>query len=228
MNHIRPVFLTLAFTASLLDWSSIVVTPATAETVTVNFIGELTNDGSFLPTSPFSIGQHLIGSYTLTTPLSGDVNPDTAIGQYNGAVTDLSVTIGSFNWTRGTGGVNTVLNDDGTGTYSILAPMTGNSVNPGISESFPLAFRLDTFHPTIGSDAMVSSLGSLFTTPPNSAGVLTFQTLNESQPLLVYHVTSTTLTAVSLPPAMILFGTGIVALVGLGARSWRQKEQRLV
>jgi len=31
-----------------------------------------------------------------------------------------------------------------------------------------------------------------------------------------------------LPPAVILFGAGIVALVGLGARSWRQKEQRLV
>ena len=31
-------------------------------------------------------------------------------------------------------------------------------------------------------------------------------------------------TAVPLPPAVILFGAGLVALVGLGARSWRQRN----
>ena len=35
MNHIRPVFLMLAFTASMLFWAGIAVTPAMAATITV-------------------------------------------------------------------------------------------------------------------------------------------------------------------------------------------------
>jgi heme A synthase len=37
----------------------------------------------------------------------------------------------------------------------------------------------------------------------------------------------TALTAVPLPAAVILFGAGLVALVGLGAGSWRQKKNSL-
>jgi hypothetical protein len=36
-----------------------------------------------------------------------------------------------------------------------------------------------------------------------------------------------TLTAVPLPAAVILFGAGLVALVGLGAGSWRQRKNSL-
>ena len=37
----------------------------------------------------------------------------------------------------------------------------------------------------------------------------------------------TALTAVPLPAAVILFGAGLVALVGLGAGSWRRKSNSL-
>ncbi len=36
------------------------------------------------------------------------------------------------------------------------------------------------------------------------------------------------MTPVPLPPAVILFGAGIVALIGLGARNWQRKRQRSV
>ena len=36
-----------------------------------------------------------------------------------------------------------------------------------------------------------------------------------------------TLTAVPLPAAAVLFGAGLVALIGLGAGSWRQKKNSL-
>ena len=35
---------------------------------------------------------------------------------------------------------------------------------------------------------------------------------------------SMSLVATPLPPAVILFGAGLVALIGLGARNWRQRE----
>ncbi len=36
--------------------------------------------------------------------------------------------------------------------------------------------------------------------------------------------TITALTAVPLPPAVLLFGAGLVALIGLGARNWQQRR----
>lgn len=66
MQYIRPGFLTLAYTASLLLWASVAVTPASAGQVTFQFTGSVTDVGVGTPTA-YSIhsGSVLNGSYLM-------------------------------------------------------------------------------------------------------------------------------------------------------------------
>ncbi len=46
--------------------------------------------------------------------------------------------------------------------------------------------------------------------------------LMEQSGLIASAVESNSAVATPLPPAVILFGAGLVALIGLGARNWQQ------
>jgi len=61
------------------------------------------------------------------------------------------------------------------------------------------------------------SLGSMF----NASIHVTFAK-NGQFPQILGSVDS--MTAVPLPPAIILFGAGLVALIGLGARNWQRER----
>jgi hypothetical protein len=67
------------------------------------------------------------------------------------------------------------------------------------------------------------------TTPPNLGSFATknFRLVFNGGPVGTVSGVLTALTAVPLPAAVILFGAGLVALVGLGAGSWRQKKNNL-
>jgi len=72
----------------------------------------------------------------------------------------------------------------------------------------------------------------LHTTPPNISSLTTTDRVwrvvfEDSSGRASVQGNLTTLTAVPLPAAVILFGAGLVALVGLGAGSWRQKQNSL-
>ena len=92
----------------------------------------------------------------------------------------------------------------------------------------PPPYRLDAF------SAHCLGLSRLPTTPPSlgSFATKTFHLtfLNSSQVVIgdaVGTINSLSMTPVPLPPAVILFGAGLVALVGLGARNWQQKRSGL-
>ena len=104
MTHIRHIFLKRAFTASMLLLASIAVTPAMAAPVTFAFTGVLSNvPGSLNP--PFNTTQTLSGFYTFN-PSTPDSVANLNRGQYNGAVTGLTVNLGSYTATLENSGTN--------------------------------------------------------------------------------------------------------------------------
>ena len=226
MNHIRPSFLKLAFTVSMLLWASIAVTPATAASVTFHFQGTVgASDGAL--GSTFSAGQSVKGSFAYDpAPLlpAHDSNPTSGIGRYNGVLTALQVTIG------GIGGYVANLNPTGSDFieirnqpdlpgnvdgYVMRAPVTGSLVND-VSASY---FRIEFIHSpsAFTSEALqAATLGNLFSTFR-----MGFSDNGSGDPPQISGTVS--LVSTPLPPAVILFGAGLVALIGLGAGSWRLK-----
>jgi hypothetical protein len=225
MNHIRPVFLMLAFTASMLLWASIAVTPAAADSVTFAFTGVATNvpgslTGPFQDTPPATL---LSGSFKFDE-FTPDIKPlNSNRGLYDGAIQELTVNLGAYTWTKGNSGTNFIeIRDSGNDRYTMQAPLTGSGVN-GFS---PLNFRIELRNPS--GTAFTNDL--LPTTPPSLAAFATDNwriVFEDSNGRARIRGTLSTLTAVPLPAAVILFGAGIVALVGLGAGSWRQKKNSL-
>ena len=118
-------------------------------------------------------------------------------------------------------------------TYTVVIPFMGL---PPIGASGPTASQLEIYywHPNFLHDRLVSSPFSdtlLPTTPPG----ITFGTAVPFRVVFtggdLSTVTGTihslSLLATPLPPAVILFGAGLVALIGLGARNWRQQKDGL-
>ena len=103
-------------------------------------------------------------------------------------------------------------------------------VPPGlpVNKFSPLRFRIELRDPNSG---LVSD-DLLHTTPPSISSLATTDRVwrvvfEDSSGRASAQGNLTTLTAVPLPAAVILFGAGLVALVGLGAGSWRQKKNNL-
>jgi len=225
MNSIRAVFPMLAVTASVLLGASIAVTPATAALVTFNFTGTVSNVGNKLSTNPstFSTGQAVSGSYTFNSA-TGDSVGGANTGLYNNTISNLVVHIGSYTATLGAGSNFIEVQNKATfDRYTLQAPVTGSLVNGRAPSFFEIKLN-DTSHTAFSND-------HLPTTPP-SLGSFTTETFRlvftgQGAATVSGALTSLTLQAVPLPAAVILFGAGLVALVGLGAGSWRQKKHSL-
>ena len=218
MNHMGQFFLKLGLAASMLLWASIAVTPAKAASITFNFTGIVTDVGVKLGTSTFHTGDAASGSYTFNSDTKDSVK-GTTIGTYNGTISNLVVHIGSYNATLGAGS-NFILveNKPTVDSYTMQAPFAGSTVN-GRTPSF---FRIELVDPT----HTAFSNDHLPTTPPNLASFAThtFRLVFNGGPVATVRGD---ITAIPLPAAVILFGAGLVALVGLGAGSWRQKKTSL-
>jgi hypothetical protein len=143
-------------------------------------------------------------------------------GLYNNTISNLVVHIGSYTATLGAGSnFIEVENKNNVDRYTLQAPATGNPVN-GRTPSFFEIKLTDSSHTAFSND-------HLPTTPP-SLGSFTTETFRlkfNGQGAATVSGVLTSLTAVPLPAAVILFGAGLVALVGLGAGSWRQKKHSL-
>jgi hypothetical protein len=221
MHYIRAVC--LSFMGGMLLCASIATTPATAALVTFNFTGTVSNVGNKLNTNPatFSTGQAVSGSYTFNSATVDSVG-GAHTGLYNNTISNLVVHIGSYTATLG-GGSNFIEVDNKANfdRYTLQAPVTGSLVN-GRSPSFFEIKLNDTSHTAFSNDHLPTSPPSLgsFTTE-------TFRLVFTGQGAATVSGVLTSLTAVPLPAAVILFGAGLVALVGLGAGSWRQKKHSL-
>ena len=225
MNHMRSVSLKFALAASMLLWGSIAVTPAMAALTLFHFQGTVgASDGMLGPT--LFPGQLVKGSFTYDPAPAvpaHDSNINPGIGRYNGLLTALHVDIGNGAYVaelNPTGSdfieirdqANLLGNVDG---YVMRAPVIGGSVN-GVSAAY---FRIEFTHfpSAFTSDALrAPTLGSLFSNfrmgfSDNGSG---------DSPQISGPVT---LVSTPLPPAVILFGAGLVALIGLGARNWQLK-----
>jgi len=193
--------------------------PAMAAPVTFQFVGDVTAvSGGLNP--PFNSSQTLTGSYTFNSA-TPDSNPSANIGRYNGTIQALTVSVGGYTATLGNSSSNfiEIRNQPSSDRYELRAPLTGALVN-GFS---PLRFRIDLVDPTASAFAN----DHLPTTPPSLSSFSTkgFRIVFEDgDGNARIRGTLTSLTAVPLPTAVVLFGAGLVALAGLGAGNWRRSK----
>ena len=197
------------------------LTVATAAPVTFSFTGAVSHvDTELFPT--FNTSQTLTGSYTFNS-LTSD-SPGSNTGRYNGTIQALTVNLGSYTATLGNSGSNfiEIRNQPSSDRYEVRAPLTEPLVN-GFS---PLRFRIELIDPS----ATAFSNDLLSTTPPSLSSFATSRSrliFEDGNGNVLVRDSLTSLTAVPLPAAMILFGAGLIALVGLGAGSWRQRENSI-
>jgi hypothetical protein len=221
MNHIRTDFLMLAFTASMLLGVSIAVTPAPAASIQYSFTGDVDRVAPRL-SSTFNTTQLMSGLVTVDT--SGTIGHP-GIGTYT--ITNFSLDIGGYHATMGPSGqVQIVDRLNGLDRFNVTV---NNPNGPSVHVIHPVAtFTPSVFDIHLRGPASIFSSDALPTTPSISA----FTNFNQWRLVFgpngkVVAGTVTALTAVPLPAAVILFGAGLVALVGLGAGSWRQKKHSL-
>jgi len=227
MNYIRHVFPMLGFTAGMLLGVSIAVTPAAAASITYSFSGVVDRVQPQL-SSTFNTTQPMSGFITVDPGVTSPTHP--GIGAYT--ITNFSLDIGTYH-ASSTGPNNQVIITDRINGLDRLDVTVNNPsglpvpnpIHPSIVYS-PNGFDISLRGPaasTFGSDALPSTV-------PSISSVFT----NFNQWRLVFSggrvvggTLTGALTAVPLPAAVILFGAGLVALVGLGAGSWRQKKNSL-
>lgn len=202
--------------AGLLLCSSLGATPVMASLITYNFTGNVTGVHP-LVSSQFNNSMTMEGSMTVGMV---DQDPDSAsTGVYG--VQAFKVTIGGYTATAGLSPVNNTIVFDipvaGDGFFSLMDEINGENVNFLGLRNFTMGF----FGPStlFGSDALPMSVPSMSSFVP---------TINEFRlafgpdgvPGTVSGV-MTSLTAVPLPAAVLLFGAGLISLVGLGAGGLR-------
>jgi len=128
-----------------------------------------------------------------------------------------------------------VLTTQPSDTYTVVIPFMGL---PPITGG-PTASQLEIYywHPNALGLPPVSipsefNDSSLPTTPPgitiNTPVSFRVVFTGGNQSTVTGTIHSLSLVATPLPPAVILFGAGLVSLIGLGARNWRQRKDGLV
>ena len=199
---------------------------ATAALVTFTFTGTVTNTGGNLGASPFGDDSpiDLSGSYTfnLDIPNSGGAS----FSAYPGTMSTMRFQVGTHNDVDGVSAPQAILAtnnvpfaDDG---YMVASSSPEALVS---TNRTPVAFE---FARTRSTGAFSNT--SLPTTPPSLgsfASAPTYRVNFTGGLQSIARGTMDSLTVVPLPTAMILFGLGFIALVGLGAGSWRQRKNRL-
>lgn len=175
---------------------------------------------------PLNIGQTMFGSFTVNSPLT-DSNPSSNIARYNDSITNLSVTIGSSTpYTATFGQPNNHITIKNLPAFD-SAQLVVNTLTSGAPVN-------GLYTPTKFDITLVDGTAGAFDSqyPTTVPSLSAFSTTNQWRLVfapggrVVYGALSS-FTAVPLPAAVILFGAGLVALVGLGAGSWRQKKNSL-
>jgi hypothetical protein len=209
-----------------LLWGGLPANQAMATLVTFNFTGAVTSVGTHLSGGPFSVTQPVTGSYTFESTTGVNVSGTT--GTYNGALdgspTHLNVTIGTYVASLAVGDDKDnkieVKNTAGMSgdAYAVKGFFSGDPVQTHDAKSFELSLTNPSGNP-------FNSV-ALPTTPPSLNSFaertlrLVFENGGNSRTVIV---ALGPLTAVPLPPAVILFGAGLIALVGFGAGGWRKR-----
>ena len=205
--------------AGLLLSSGFVMTPAMAASIIYNFSGDVTGVNPVLA-SQFPIpppSYTMSGSITVNQTPDGNANPNR--GSYN--IQAFQVTIGTYTATMGTSGVVDIRNGSGMAPSADRFDVTVNSPD-GNNVNFlaPRLFDIQLRGPSniFTSDALPTSAPSVGSFTAFNQFRLVFGPAGEGRAVTGFL---TSLTAVPLPAAVILFGAGLVALIGLGAGGLR-------
>jgi hypothetical protein len=217
----------IGLAAGLLFCSGVIAAPAMAATITYNFYGSVTDVGRFL--SPPAVPSP---QFTTESPLTGTMTVNTADGNLGSStfggysIQSLSVTIGGYTATVGPTGTVNIRNGNGGGAavdrFEVSAPsqpgiLVGDPINFLLPRLFTINLRGDKNAFT--SDELPSSVPSLNSFANLNRFRLQFGPTNGANARVQGELTS--LTAVPLPTSVILFGLGLVALIGLGAGGLR-------
>lgn len=213
MNVFVRSLRSLGMVGGLLLLSGLVMSPAMAASVTYNFSGDVTG-----------VNPQLASQFPLPPPsyaMSGSmtVNSSGSNGSYD--IQAFHVSIGSYTATMGTSGLVNIVNGSGGGP-------SADQFNVAVNA--PHGDLVNYMAPSL-FDIQLAGPGNIFTSNalPNPAPSLSsFTDLNQFR--LVFGPTIdgkavsgslTALTAVPLPASVILFGVGLVALIGLGTGGLR-------
>lgn len=163
-------------------------------------------------------------------PVSGSFQFDNGAGgsggAYNGAVKDFTVTVGGYT-SQFTSGANAITISHNTNLgggvlgdrWALVSAATGPALNDYTSFSFDL--RLDRIGGGLFAETSLQNPPSLggMNNPTTGRWRLFFEDANGNP--AVFRGSVSALTAVPLPPAVLLFGAGLISLVGLGAGGLR-------
>ncbi len=201
-------FLSLGILVASVLWGGFAAPPAVAASITYNFAGTVDVVPGAL-SSQFNTSQTMFGSVTMNDSIPGN-------GFYQ--TTAFTLNIGSYQATQGNFGTMTI--DNNSPVYHDAFYLNQGVIGPVGSYS-PAYFEFDLR----GPDTLFNSTALPVTPPSISAfsGFNQWRLVFKSGDAVVGQ-----LTAVPLPAAVVLFGAGLVALVGLGAGSWRPKSGQLV
>lgn len=203
--------------AALICVFSVQTGEAQAALVNYSFTGTVSNINGALLSSTMNLTSSVSGSFQFDNATAGTSGPH--IGNFPGAVTGLMVHIGGYtaSYTVGSNAI-TLFDNMGFGDrWRLATDATGVALPSGYSAA---RFDLQLDHDTGGAFT-----GTNLQDPPSLASLtgtrwrLTFSDLTGNEVNVRGAINQ--LTAVPLPTALLLFGAGLISLVGLGAGGLR-------
>jgi hypothetical protein len=190
---------------------------ATAATLRLDFSGSV----SIVPSgvaSAFTLGDPVTGSYFIDTN-TPDSNADSTIGQYIGAPSSFTYQFGSYLATAAGGGPG-----DSVGVFDDSA--SGDRFQTNVVS--PKGADVNGYFLTNLTLLLVDSTGSVFSNDSLPAG-LDIADFDVAQAQLIFqHATLpsanvfadlNSVSMVPVPPAVWLFGSGLIGLFGLSRRN---------
>ncbi len=224
MSRIVHASRSLVLMAGLVMLGGVAVAPAMADTLIYKFSGEVDRIGNLLspPPLPFNTSSDIEGSMTVNT---ADNNPGNATrGSY--VIESFTVTIGGvggYTASFGPSTNNTVVIRNLTGGDRFVTnvnDLSGPNVGSGLAPDF-FGINLRGPNTLFSNDALPDAAAlpaSINAFDQEHTWRLVFGSGGNRRTV---SGDLTSLTAVPLPPAVILFGVGLVALIGLGAGGLR-------
>lgn len=205
----------IACAVAIMLSAVLTTSPAPAALMQFSFTGAVNSVGPDLfPT--INNGHTLSGLMTINTS-TADSNPSPSISSYTNAIQSLTLSLGPSTATLGTTANTIDIHHFASyDRYALSGPLTGPAFtgpSPLLASFTPVKFEFEgnasnsVFPPSLSSFSS-NEWRILFGGPGGS--------------IVTVKGSLTSLNAVPLPTAVVLFGAGLVALAGLGAGRWKQ------